>query len=254
MNINTVLLIILAALFALGLVLFQYYYKTKRKGRLTLILSLLRFLAFFGAFLLLINPKFTKNEYRIEKANLIVLVDNSTSVASSKDTIQRLLNEIEENNAIKDRFNLQHYGFGAKLTGENAKKGIPTINRDSLFIQKNTNITEALRAVQEIYSASNAAILLLTDGNQTLGQDYEFYGKNQKFPIYPIAIGDTTRYDDVAISQVNANRYAFLKNKYPIEIYLSYNGKTDVRSALKVLSLIHISEPTRRTPISYAVF
>jgi len=234
MNINTVLLIILAVIVALGIVLFQYYYKTKRKGRLTLILSLLRFLAFFGVFLLLINPKFTKNEYRIEKANLIVLVDNSTSVASSKDTIQRLLNEIEENNAIKDRFNLQQYGFGAKLTGENTKNGIPTINLDSLFIQKNTNITEALRAIQEIYSASNAAILLLTDGNQTLGQDYEFYGKNQKFPIYPMAIGDTTRYDDVAISQVNANRYAFLKNKYPIEIYLSYNGKTDVRSALKV--------------------
>lgn len=233
MNTQTVLLILLAAIVALGVVLFQYYYKTKRKGRLTLLLSSLRFLVLWGVFLLLINPKFTKNEYRIEKANLVILVDNSTSVASSKDTIQRILNDITKNNAIKDRFNLQGYGFGTKLTGD-AIDGISTINLDSAFIQKNTDITAALQAVHEIYSASNSVILLLTDGNQTLGQDYEFYGKNQKFPIYPIAIGDTTRYDDVAISQVNANRYAFLKNKYPIEIYLSYNGKTDVRSALKV--------------------
>ncbi len=234
MNIQTVFLIILAALLALGIVLFQYYYRTKRKGSLALVLSSLRFLALLGVFLLLINPKFTKNEYRIEKANLLVLVDNSTSVASSKDTIQRMLNDIAENNAIKDRFNLQRYGFGTKLTGVDVIDDRFTINSDSVFTQKNTNITAALRAVQEINSASNTALLLLTDGNQTLGQDYEFYGKNQKFPIYPIAIGDTTRYDDVAISQVNANRYAFLKNKYPIEIYLSYKGKTEVRSALKV--------------------
>lgn len=234
MNIQTVLLIILAAIVALGIVLFQYYYKNKRKDRVILVLSFLRFLAFFGVFLLLINPKFTKNEYRTEKANLLVLVDNSTSVASSKDTILRVLNDIEENNAIQDRFNLHQYGFGTKLTGVDDTDRINTSNFDSAFTQKNTDITEALRAIQEIHSASNSAIVLLTDGNQTLGQDYEFYGKNQKFPIYPIIIGDTTRYDDVAISQVNANRYAFLNNKYPIEIYLSYNGETDVRSALKI--------------------
>lgn len=234
MNILTVLLIILAALFALGLVLFQYYYKTKRNGRLTILLSFLRFLALFSVFLLLINPEFTKTEYRVEKANLIILVDNSTSVAPSKDTIQSILEAIDENTVIKDRFNLQGYGFGAKLIGGDAVNSISSMNRDSTFTKKNTNIAAALRALQDIYSATNSAILLLTDGNQTLGQDYEFYGKNQKFPIYPVAIGDTTRYDDVAISQVNANRYAFLKNKYPIEIYLSYNGKTDVRSALKV--------------------
>lgn len=228
MNIQTVLLIILAAIVALGIVLLQYYYKSKRKGKLSLILSFLRFLALFGVFLLLINPKFTKNEYRIEKANLIVLVDNSTSVAASKDTIQAIMGKIDENNTIENRFELERYGFGAKLMGGDA------IDRDSIFVQQNTNITAALKGLQEIYSTANTAVILVTDGNQNLGQDYEYYSKNQKFPVYPIAIGDTTRYDDIAISQVNANRYAFLKNKYPIELYVTYNGKTDVRSTLKV--------------------
>ncbi len=234
MSVQTVVLIVLAVILSAGLVLFQYYYKTKRKGKLSVILSLLRFFAFFGVFLLLINPKFTKNEYRIEKAKLIVLVDNSTSVVASKDTIQRIIEKINQNNAINDRFELEHYGFGTKLRGGAAINSASTFNHDSTYTEKNTDITGALRGLQEIYSASNTAIVLLTDGNQTLGQDYEYYGSNQKSPIYPIAIGDTTRYDDIAISQVNANRYAFLKNKYPIEAYVSYNGKTDVQTALKV--------------------
>ena len=73
MDIQTVLLVILAAFLALGIVLFQYYYKTKTSGKLTILLSFLRFLAFFGVFVLLINPKFIKNEYRLEKSDLIVL-------------------------------------------------------------------------------------------------------------------------------------------------------------------------------------
>src|SRR5665647_3544906 len=47
-------------------------------------------------------------------------------------------------------------------------------------------------------------------------------------------------------------RYALLQSKKHAEIgvWLSFNNPN---TALK-LSLIHISEPTRRTPISYAVF
>ena len=212
MNTQTVLLIILAAMAALGLVVYQYHYGTKRKGRLAWVLSSLRFLVLFGVFLLLINPTFIRDEYRIEKSNLILLVDNSTSVEAYHDTIQRILEKIDQSEALKSHFVIHRYGFG----------------------DKNTNISEALSKMREIYSASNSAIVLLTDGNQTLGQDYEYYGKNQDYPIYPIAVGDTTRYDDIVISQVNANRYAFLKNKYPIEVYVSYNGKTDVRSVLTI--------------------
>lgn len=228
MDVQTFVLIALAAILSGCIALFQYYYKTKRKGKLSLILSFLRFLALFGVFLLLINPTFVKNQYRIEKTNLIVLVDNSTSVASYRDTIEGLIEKIEENNGIKGRFELEHYGFGEKLMSGNRK------DRDSLFIQHNTDITAALNGIQEIYSSANTAVILVTDGNQNLGQDYEYYGKNQKFPVYTIAVGDTTRYDDIAISQVNANRYAFLKNKYPIEIYLTFNGKIDMRSTLRV--------------------
>ena len=227
MQTKALLLILLSVIVALALVLFQYYYKTKKRGNLVILLSFLRFLAVFGIFLLLINPKFSKQVYSLEKPNLVLLVDNSTSVKSSKDAILNIVDSFRESTAITERFNLGEYSFGTSLN---------TI--DSLtFEAKNTNITAALASLNEIYGNANTAIVLLTDGNQTLGADYGFYGfygKNQKFPIYPIVIGDTTRYEDLRVDRVNTNRYAFLKNKFPIEVYVSYEGGGAIASTVNI--------------------
>lgn len=226
MQIQTVLFILLAAIVALALVLFQYYYKNKRKGKLQIILSFLRFLAIFGTLLLIINPKFTKNEYTLEKTNLVLLVDNSSSMTSEDKAkvisdLSSLKNKMESSS---ESFNILNYRFGAELS-----------NSDSLgFTEKSTNISKALAGLNEILTGTNTAVLLFTDGNQTIGEDYEFYGKRQKFPIYPVVLGDTTKYDDISISQINANRYAFLKNKFPLEVFISYDGKEEVSSELEV--------------------
>ncbi|MBT2162988.1 vWA domain-containing protein [Zobellia barbeyronii] len=224
MNTQTILFIILAAIVSLALVLFQYFYKNKRKGKLNIALAFLRFIAFFCGFLLLINPKFTKNEYTTEKANLIILTDNSSSVASSKQVIEKTIDDIGKSGELNERFSIQKYSFGASLK-----------ENDTLaFAEKNTNISKALSALREVYSATNSAIVLISDGNQTLGRDYDFQNEKQQFPVYPIAVGDTTRYEDVTISQINTNRYAFLKNKYPVEIYVSYTGKEDINVPVEV--------------------
>ena len=200
MQIQTVLFILLAAIVALALVLFQYYYKNKRKGKLQVILSFLRFLAIFGTLLLIINPKFTKNEYTLEKTNLVLLVDNSSSMTSEdKAKVISDLSSLKNKMESSESFNILNYRFGAELS-----------------------------------NGTNTAVVLFTDGNQTRGEDYEFYGKRQKFPIYPVVLGDTTKYDDISISQINANRYAFLKNKFPLEVFISYDGKEEVSSELQV--------------------
>ncbi|WP_276166880.1 vWA domain-containing protein [Zobellia alginiliquefaciens] len=224
MNTQTILFIILAAIVSLVLVLFQCFYKNKRKDKLSVALAFLRFITFFSGFLLLINPKFTKNEYTTEKANLLVLKDNSSSMASSKLAIEKTIESLKESDELNKRFSLTEYNFGAELK-----------DNDSLtFAEKNTNISKALSALKEVYSATNSAIVLISDGNQTLGRDYDFQSEQQQFPVFPIAVGDTTRYEDVAISQVNTNRYAFLKNKYPVEIYISYTGSEKVSVPIQV--------------------
>ena len=224
MQTQTVLLIILSAIAALALVLFQYHYQISKIGKRPLLLSFLRFLTWFGAMLLLINPKFTKNDYSLEKTTLHVLVDNSSSMRQTN--VSEVYQNLKERTDLAEKFDLVYHNFGNKLN-----------TSDSLtLLGTNTNISKALKSLHTIYGAKNGAVVLLTDGNQTLGEDYEFYAKNQKFPIYPIVLGDTTRFEDLRIDQVNTNTYAFLKNKFPLEIFSSFQGKGTASSMLTVTS------------------
>lgn len=226
MSVQTVLLVILAAIISLGLVLFQYYFKVKRRDKLGFILSFLRFLALFGTLLLLINPKFTKKEFTVEKPDLVILADNSSSISNGEGSSQivSILKEFEGNGQLAERFNIKKYNFGATLT-----------DSDSLtFSEKNTDIAKALSTVDNLFARQTGAIMLLTDGNQTLGEDYEFYKGRQNLPVFTVAIGDTTRYEDLHIDRVNYNKYAFLKSKYPLEVHVSYDGGKEVTTQLKI--------------------
>ncbi|MEO0900660.1 MAG: VWA domain-containing protein, partial [Bacteroidota bacterium] len=101
MDIRTLLLIILAVIAALTIVFYQYFFKARHKGSLRIVLASLRFIVLFGAFLLLINPKFVDKEYFLEKSNLIILLDDSASMlkSSSADDIEDYVKEISENEA-----------------------------------------------------------------------------------------------------------------------------------------------------------
>src|SRR5690606_37145127 len=57
-----------------------------------------------------------------------------------------------------------------------------------------------------------------------------------KQPIFPIILGDTIQHTDLKIEQLNVNRYAYLKNKFPVEIIAVYNGKSSVSTELKITS------------------
>jgi hypothetical protein len=217
---------LLAILASAVLVWFQYYYKDSRKGRRYHLLSGLRFIALFGLFLLLINPQFTKKELSLEKADLLVLIDNSSSIKEQggSDQSRAIANELTKNKDLAEKFAIKEFSFGADLNDSSAVS----------FSEKNTNIAKALSTVSSVYGMGNRAIVLITDGNQTLGTDYEYYSKGQKFPIYPIAVGDTTTYQDLRIDRVNSNTYAFLKNTFPLEIFISYSGSEPVSTVLTV--------------------
>ena len=117
MDLSTVLLIILAVVAALTIVYFQYFYKNPRKGSLKIILAALRFVTLFSGLLLLINPKFVGKDYFVEKANLILLVDNSTSMeeATSYAEISEAITQIKQDDALNQRFNIHQYGFGKTI-------------------------------------------------------------------------------------------------------------------------------------------
>ncbi len=222
----TILYIIISGIISLILVLFMYGYKSKFSNKAKWIYGILRFTTLFSILLLLINPKFKTETFSVKKPSLPVLVDNSVSIKelSQSDKVLNFVASLENNRELNEKFDLAFYSFGSDF------KTIDSLS----FSEKNTNISKALLATNQLYKNENAPTLLITDGNQTLGSDYEFSTVTIKNPIYSIIAGDSTKYVDLKIAQLNTNRYAFLKNKFPIETIVLYSGVAPINSQFVV--------------------
>lgn len=226
MQTKTILLLLLAVIFTAVIVWFQYYKQPKTNGKLKVILSVLRFISILSLLILLINPKFNKDEYTIEKPNLIIAIDNTSSVNSlgGSQVVVRSIGKLKSNSSLSNRFKINSYLFGNTIKeGDSAS-----------FIDKTTNISGTLNSINEIFGNSKSALILLSDGNQNLGLDYEYIKPNPNMHVFPIVVGDTTAYEDLRIGQVNSNKYAFLKNKFPVEINVSYTGNRSINSSVKI--------------------
>ena len=224
MQIQTVIYIIISLILS-GLVAFlQYFYKEKYRGKNNFLLFFLKTSSLFLLILLLINPTIKTTELETLKPVLSVLVDNSNSILffNEDKNITSFLKKIKEDKSINEKFDIQEYSFGSKLN-----------NLDTLtFTDSETNISEAISSLNELNENKIAPVVLLTDGNQTLGYDYEFINSDQK--IYPIVFGDTVQYKDVKISQVNVNKYSYIKNKFPVEVLLNYQGDETIISQFSI--------------------
>ncbi|MCB0455418.1 MAG: VWA domain-containing protein [Aequorivita sp.] len=240
MTTETILYIIVAGVLSIALAVFMYGYRSKQTGPLRWVFGILRFITLFAILLLIINPKFKSETYTIEKPKLPVLIDNSASVGELGQTgnVLELLQKLKENSDLNDKFDISYYSFGNDFR-----------ENDSLsFDEKNTNISKALSSVNELFKNQTAPTIILTDGNQTLGNDYEFSSATFKNPIYPVILGDSIKYTDLKIEQLNTNRYAFLKNQFPVEAMLNYSGTNPVNSEFVVT---HGAVTVYRTNVSF---
>lgn len=226
MSAITIFYIALAAIFALGFSFFQYLFRSSRRGREAVVLFLLRFLSVFILLLLLINPKITSSSYELEKSNLVLAIDNSASISNMglDDSLRDQLRQITEDEELKKKFDISSFTFGEALNS----------GKQSDFNETQTDIYEALDGIKNLFKNRNTAIILFTDGNQTLGRDYRYFKTQDNQEILPVVLGDTASYADLQISQLNVNRYAFLKNKFPVEAILNYTGNLPVKTSFVI--------------------
>jgi len=224
----TFLYIGIAGIIALLLALFQYIYKSKKKKTVYKILAVLRFVTLFSVLLLLINPKFDKVTIFNEKPNLVLAVDNSESITflNQKASALKLISELQTNDTLQSHFNIEQFSFGKNMLPSN----------NFTFTEKQSNMAVLFKRLSEVYNNAVAPTIFITDGNQTYGNDYQFAYNTYKQPIYPIILGDTTQFTDLKIQQLNVNKYAYLKNKFPVEIIAIYKGDKAVTTQLKITS------------------
>lgn len=222
---NNTVLILIAVLLAILIVYFQYFYKNSTKNKYYYLLSFLRFLTIFSILLLIINPKIDQRTFEKIKPKLLIAVDNSSSIKYIKQDslVKKLIKRIESDNNINKKFDIELYTFASLLEKQ----------RNLDFTKDQTNIFNTVVELNALYNNKIAPIILLTDGNQTYGNNYAFY--NSKQQIFPLVIGDTTTFADLKIDNINVNSFTYINHSFPVEIFISYRGKQNISSKLEVI-------------------
>jgi len=225
MNTSTMLLLLVSILIAAGVSYYQYLYKVKSKSNVTLLLTFLRFFSVLGLLVLLINPIISRKTIETIKTPLPIVIDNSASIADLKadKSAMELFDKLKNNAALADKFDLQTYQFDTDF--------LPSDTID--FKGKQSNIDVVAKSLKNIYKNQSFPTVLITDGNQTSGEDYVF-GFNPANKVYPLVVGDTATYLDLKITQLNVNKYAFHKNKFPVEVFLNYVGTKAINASFKI--------------------
>ncbi|WP_340063131.1 VWA domain-containing protein [Ascidiimonas aurantiaca] len=226
MTASTIVFIVLAAVFACITAFWFYKVHSKKTPRYLWFFAGLRFLTVFCVLLLLINPKYSKQDLYLVKPELVIAVDNSTSISffEEKETSIALRNHLKEHAALNEQFNLNFLTFGQRL-----ESGV-----NNAFNEEQTLIDNALNTIKATYRDRVAPIVLISDGNQTFGADYSFRTQPPGQPVYPVVLGDTAMVRDLSVSRINVNRYAYLGNEFPVEVFLNYSGQEPVETTFTI--------------------
>ncbi len=208
------------------------YYKNKNNNfskKYLFLLSILRFLYTTLIAFLLMAPLFKTTYKRLEKPIIIFAQDNSASVIANKDSTYYKEKYKKEILNLKEKFssdyNFQFFNFSDKILTND------TIN----YSGKQTDISQMLSDLMTIYANRNVgALILATDGIYNKGLNPLYAAEKFPFPIYTIALGDTTIYKDIIVSRVNYNRIAYLGNNFPIEIIVTAYKCKGINTNVKI--------------------
>ena len=168
-------------------------YFTGRKAfpkRLRWLLAALRFIAVSAIAFLLLAPVARQTVHERQKPHVVMAADVSQSVAASADSafsLEALAGEVEGNCMVS----METFGGSATDIGE------------VLMRHSHDDI---------------AALVLATDGIYNRGGNPATVAERLPFPVYTVALGDTTVRRDAALADLRCNRIAMLGNDYPVEV------------------------------------
>lgn len=225
MTTSTVLLILLSVIISGAVAFYQYLFKADNQNKTNWLLAFLRFISVFSLLLLLINPIISRKSIETNKIPLAIVADNSRSISELKanDLEKELVEKLTSNSALKEKFEIHNYTFD-----EEFYSGKPLD-----FKGNQSNIDNVATNLKQLNKNTFYPIVLLSDGNQTIGNDY-VYSFQESANVFPVVLGDTTTTFDLKINQLNANKYAFLKNKFPVEVFLQYNGNKTISTNFSI--------------------
>lgn len=224
--------VILCLLTGLVYALVLYYRNQKHNefSKLTVyVVSALRFIAVSAIAFLLLSPLIKSITQTTEKPVIIVAQDNSESLVHTKDSAfyrneyAQKLNELV--NKLDEKYEVKKYSFGEKITE----------NINFTYDEKQTDISSLFEELENKYSGRNiGAVLIASDGLFNKGYNPEYFTFDLKIPVYTIAMGDTTIKKDAMVVKVEHNRFAYVGNKFPVQLIIAAKQLKGASSTLTV--------------------
>lgn len=218
---------------ALGLIYASVLYFRNKKDEfspvLRWILTFLRGIVVAIIAFLLLNPLIRSVQKHNEKPVILLLQDNSASVALGKDSAFYRTGYLEYLNKliadVDQEFSVVPYSFGEDLYDL----------KSTDYKEQQTNFSKAFENIHTRYSHRNVgAMVVLSDGINNRGVNPLYSGLDLNFPIYTVALGDTSVHRDLILSKINYNRIAYLGNEFPLEVIVNAKKSTGRSSVITI--------------------
>ncbi|MCK9204360.1 MAG: hypothetical protein M0P58_08015 [Bacteroidales bacterium] len=210
---------------------FLYYFDKKRKTapRLIWILMAFRFITVSIIAILLLSPLIRRNIKTIEKPIVIIGVDNSASICLSGDSTYYHTRYLDQINrliaALQKKCEVKTYSFGERVT----------MNVKGTFSEKETDIASFFEEVENRFSNRNTGVLIIaSDGLYNKGIDPFYAAQKISFPVFSIALGDTTVKKDALIRKITVSKTVFKGDQFPVEVITEMDKLQGAKSTLKL--------------------
>ena len=203
-----------------------------RSKRYFTFLFILRFLSILIILFLLLNITVFTTKVLVKTPLTKVYFDNSVSAkyhqSISKESLINSYNDIISNLNFNDKnlkFNpkIKSYSFGEKVN-------LIDSPLDMKINESSTNFSSIISTFDEnsVYEDLQN-IIILTDGQSTLGDDPIISFKNINTPIYTIGIGENYKLVDLKINEVNVPTYAIEGDPVNAEVMINFKGEINQR-------------------------
>jgi hypothetical protein len=211
---------------------FLLYFRTKKDDIniwLVLVMTGFRFLSVTLISFLLLSPLVKKQTEVIQKPVIILAQDNSLSIRLSKDSVYYrkeypvALRDLANN--LRKKFEVAELSFGDRVSGE----------LKTSFIEKQTDISELFSEVNTRFANRNiGALIIASDGIYNKGSNPFYAADKIRFPVFTVAMGDTSLPRDLILKKITCNKSAFLGDKFPVEIILEADKCRNEKTELQV--------------------
>ncbi len=223
-------LTILLCLILLGISILYYRRTTPPLPRgLRWFLMVLRGVAFAGLFLALAQPILSYTKIKQNKKEMTILIDRSSSMdlplgsESGTTRLEQALNLLDGPSLapLHENLDLTIYAFAESL--DVSDRGL----------NLSGNKTDPGRAVAQVrqLAAINPPdyILLLSDGRATEGENLPDMAASLRLPIHTIAVGDSSRNNDISLDDIEFNEVVYAGRKTEIKAIISQQGEIESR-------------------------